>query len=101
MNKNQNKLIKDIEKRCTTLMIGSLARFEDNFSYLWENNNHNTEKFEQLWEDTRHEILNFGNYQIRSIVEDLFRHFLNQNDNNKFHYQLPVNYNNNKQGDKE
>lgn len=99
MNKNQNKLIKDIEKRCTTLMIGSLARFEDNFAYLWEDGNN--EKFEQLWEDTRHEILNFGNHQIRSIVEDLFRHFLNQNDNTgKYHYQLPVNYNN-KQGDKQ
>jgi hypothetical protein len=30
MNHTQNKLIKSIEKKCTTIMIGALARFEDN-----------------------------------------------------------------------
>ena len=98
MNKIQNQLIKEIEKRCTTLMIGSVARFEDNFGYLWANDGPHREGFDQLWYDTRHDVLNFGNHQIRSIVEDLFRHFLDEKNNELYHYELKMDAH--KQGDK-
>ena len=41
MNKRENQLTKDIEKKCMTIMIGSLARFEKNFKHLWEKEDDN------------------------------------------------------------
>lgn len=97
MNKHETKLIKDIEKRCTTIMIGSLARFEQHFGYLWEKETSNRDQFDDLWQDARDQILNFGNYQIRSVVEELYKHFLDKQDNKKYHYELY--FDNNKKGD--
>jgi hypothetical protein len=33
---NHQQLIYDVEKRFKTTMIGSLARFEETFGHLWE-----------------------------------------------------------------
>lgn len=97
MNHKQDKLIKNIEKKCTTIMIGALARFEDNFGYLWEEEgdaesdlNHNK------WQNVRSNILNFGNHQIRAAVEELYRYFLeNKHSNGNYNYE----FNLNKKGD--
>jgi len=62
---DKDKLLQNIEKRLKTTMIGSLAKFEENFAYLWENDTINREEYEDLWEETRNEILNNGNNQIR------------------------------------
>jgi len=69
--KNPNEIINNIEKRMKTTMIGAIAKFEDRFSYLWEEDNINRERYEDLWENTRNDILNSGNHQIRSAIKEL------------------------------
>lgn len=99
MNHRENKLIKDIEKKCTTIMIGSLARFEDHFGYLWEKEGDvESDKYHEVWQNARANILNFGNHQIRSAIEELYRYFLDydKNNNGKYQYEFKLN----KKGDK-
>ena len=60
-----------LQKRMKTIMIGSLARFEENFDYLWEENSKFRDRFFDLWQKTREEILDYGNNQIRLAKKDL------------------------------
>jgi hypothetical protein len=96
MNHKENKLIKDIEKKFTTIMIGSLARFEKNFGYLWENETANSDEFYNKWEKTRYEILNFGNHQLRLGIEELYEFFINQKKIGQYQYNFKIN---NKEGE--
>ena len=70
-----NAIIKNIKKRFQTSMIGSLARIEDYFGFLWGFNKHNPNLNEQknldLWEELRTEILNHCNHQMRLATEEL------------------------------
>jgi hypothetical protein len=88
MNHKENKLIKDIEKKFTTIMIGSLARFESNFSYLWDENAPNGDEFYNKWEKTRYEILNFGNHQLRLGIEELYEFFISQKKIGQYQYNF-------------
>ena len=99
MNQKQNKLIKDIEKKCTTIMIGSLARFEQAFGYLWDDDDSKrSDEYYDLWQKTRHEILNFGNHHIREATENLYRYFLNNKDSSKeYLYEFRFKDNQNKE----
>lgn len=67
-NKNIEHLI---NKRCQTIMIGALARFEEHFSYLWTKETPNAKYFEDLWQQARQDILDYGNNQIRLAQKDL------------------------------
>jgi hypothetical protein len=101
MNQKENKLIKNIEKKFTTIMIGALARFENNFGYLWDENSQNGDDFYNKWEKTRNEILNFGNNQLRLGVEELYEFFIYNKKIGSYHYKFDTknSYNNTKQGD--
>jgi hypothetical protein len=61
----------EVKKKILTTTIGSLARFEKYFGFLWGQNKEyltpQEEKMLDLWEEARHEILNLGNKQMRSI----------------------------------
>jgi hypothetical protein len=75
-NKHNNKIIQKINKKFQTTIIGCLARFEENFGYLWSYDSDKplTEreaKFLEIWEYTRTSILNHGNNQMRSAIDDL------------------------------
>jgi len=73
---NQEKLLIDnIYKKFQTTMIGSLARFENIFGYLWENDTKEADRFAEMWEYARNSILNNGNKQARSALDDLTKHF--------------------------
>ena len=83
MTQEEQILMNNINKRFKTTMIGALARFEDSFGYLWEDeNNPNSENFNILWERVRDDILNNGNnYDITnppdvSIVDNINIKFL-------------------------
>lgn len=92
MNHKQNKLIKNIEKKFTTIMIGALARFENNFSHLWDENAPNGDDFYNKWEQTRHDILNFGNHQLRLGIEELYEFFIEERKNfGQYHYEFKLN----------
>jgi hypothetical protein len=74
-NISRKHFIEDVEKRFKTIMIGSLARMEDTFGYLWGHNKNSLEKnqvvFREMWEDLRTDILNHGNNQMRLALEDM------------------------------
>jgi hypothetical protein len=69
---NHNDILDSMETRFKTTMIGSLAKFEEYFGDLWENNNKNRLEYEKLWEQARNAILNNGNHQMRLALDELF-----------------------------
>ena len=77
---------KDIEKKCMTIMIGSLARFEKNFKHLWEKEDEKGDEYYDIWQSVRNDILNFGNHQLRDTVESMYKFFIENNKNNQLNY---------------
>ena len=49
MNYKQRQLLRNTKKRFETTIIGSLARFEKHFSYLWDSDSKQAEEFYELW----------------------------------------------------
>jgi hypothetical protein len=68
-------LYKQIQKRFQTSMIGSIARIEEIFGFLWGYGKKHLSNKEyenkELWEELRTEILNHCNYQMREALEDI------------------------------
>jgi hypothetical protein len=85
----KNPVINDIETRFRTLMIGSIARFEESFGYLWnhgsEPKNNNEQLFKDKWLELRNDLLNHGNHQMRLAIDDLLDYIEDQN-NSKYQY---------------
>ena len=71
-------------------MIGSLARFENIFGYLWENDTKEGDKFAEMWEYARNSILNNGNKQARAAINELTQYLskgqIKFNDTYKFYF---------------
>lgn len=99
MNYKHNKkgIINQVTKRFQTTIIGSLARFEDTFGYLW---GHNSDKeltdkqqeFLDMWDHVRTSILNHGNNQMRDAIDEIIDHI--EKENNLFKYHFIINKNN-------
>lgn len=88
MKKNNSKksIVQQLSKRFQTTIIGSLARFEDQFGYLWgiDSDKPLTDKqkeFLDLWEYTRTSILNHGNNQMRDAIDEVIDHLEQETDN--------------------
>lgn len=98
LDQDSKDLIRNIETRFKTLMIGSIARFEDSFGYLWAHGGDpkspSQEQFREIWEDLRLELLNHGNTQMRLGLDDLFGYMKDD----KYAYQYEFKFKN--QGDK-
>jgi hypothetical protein len=91
MKNNRKGIINQISKRFQTTIIGSLARVEDNFGYLWGHNSDKelTEKqqeFADLWEYTRTSILNHGNNQMREAIDEVIDYIEQENQLYKYHF---------------
>ena len=84
MNNDQNEILKNMETRLKTTMIGSLAKFEEHFGYLWEEDNKNRLEYDRLWDQTRNAILNNGNNQIRLALDELEDYFSDSPRQNAF-----------------
>jgi hypothetical protein len=99
MNESED-IIKEMEKRLRTVMIGAISRMETSFGYLWNHGDdpqtENQELFADKWEDLRLAILDHGNYQIRETVNQLRRYF---DKKERYPYQYNFKINNKKQGD--
>jgi hypothetical protein len=93
LNKDQKDLLKEMEIRFKTLMIGSIARFEQNFGYLWnhgkEPETDNQHYFRDKWDDLRIDLLNHGNNQIRLALDELFD-YLRSDTNYKYNYYFKI-----------
>lgn len=101
MTKYKKGIINQINKRFQTTIIGSLARFEENFGHLWGHNSDKdlTEKQKQfldVWEYVRTSILNHGNNQMREAIDDVIQHIEEQNNFYKYHF-IVKNQNNNQE----
>ena len=75
-------------------MIGSLARIEQYFGYLWGYNQENQltteqERFKLLWDELRTEILNHGNFHIRKGLDEV-DDIMESNDNS-YEYKFIMN----------
>lgn len=72
---SRNQLKTEFEKRIKTTMIGALSSFEKGFGEFMGINNDNPSPKQQelcdIWEDVRQEILDRGNKQIRSMLDEL------------------------------
>jgi hypothetical protein len=102
MTNQEKELIDKVYKRFQTTMIGAIARFENVFGHLWEQESRQGDEFADMWEYARNSILNNGNKQARAAIDDIGA-FLNNNSNkyqlnNKYSYKF--NFDNNIQGDK-
>ena len=87
---NEQDLLNSIYRKFQTTMIGALARFEDNFGDLWDDDSEEADRFAAIWEDTRNSILNNGNKQARSAINEI-SDYLSGLDNRvktKYHYKL-------------
>jgi hypothetical protein len=73
-----NQLLAEIETKFKTTMIGALARFEESFGHLWEEEGPDQQEYIDLWEYTRNSILNNGNRQMRSALDELSKILFNQ-----------------------
>lgn len=87
MSNKEQDLINSIYKKFQTTMIGALARFEDNFGHIWENEPEDSKVWDH-WEYTRNSILNNGNKQARAAIEEI-KLYLNQNSiSQKYNYKI-------------
>ena len=76
---DKKRILKQIHSRFQTTMIGSLARFEDTFGYLWGHNGNEQlterqEEFLEMWNYVRTSILNHGSKQMRECVDEMIAH---------------------------
>lgn len=75
---SKKRLLDIIGKKFKTTMIGSLAKFEENFGFLWgHGKNELTEQeseFRKIWDNVRTEILNNGNNQLRAAQDEIANH---------------------------
>lgn len=75
---SKKRLIDIVSKKFKTTMIGSLAKFEENFGFLWGHGKKElTEQeaeFRKVWETVRTEILNNGNNQLRAAQDEIASH---------------------------
>ena len=92
----KHNIIHGLKKRFQTSMIGSLARIEDYFGFMWGLDKDQLSPAEQhnqqLWEELRTEILNHCNYQMRSALDEI-EEFLTKQEN-YYEYKFIINKNN-------
>jgi hypothetical protein len=90
-SKAAKNILDDIHKRFQTTIIGSLARFEENFGYLWENDSDSGQAYYRLWQQTRNSILNNGNNQARQSLDLLEDFLIDQQSEYEHHYKIYFN----------
>lgn len=73
---SKRRLMKNIEKKFKTSMIGSLARCEQFLGELWgygsdEPLNKEQQHYYDIWQNLRTEILNHCNSQLRAAMDEI------------------------------
>ena len=90
---DKKRILKQIHSRFQTTMIGSLARFEDTFGYLWGHNGNEQlterqEEFLEMWNYVRTSILNHGSKQMRECVDDMIAHMDEEMNINRYNFLI-------------
>lgn len=85
------RLKNNIAGKLRTVMIGAIARFEENFGQFWGHGQDQVtpeqEVLREVWTETRKQILDAGNHQIRKLTEDMSEFNVEWNKND---IQLPI-----------
>lgn len=68
---SRTKLVKIVEAKIKTTMIGALASIEKHFQFLWEDDGPEAREMKELYAELRAEILDKGNGQIRKLEAEL------------------------------
>lgn len=82
---SKKRLMKNIERKFKTTMIGALATFEECFGHLWGHGKdesvatENEMAFRKLWEQARTDVLNNGNSQLRIAQEEIAQYTMTWN----------------------
>lgn len=103
MKSNDKELYLSIEKRLKTTMIGAIARFEEEFGYLWNHGDvpktENAKLFKYKWDNLRTDLLNHGNNQMRLAINDI-KHYVNNIDKYDYRYDFIIKNKNNNNNDR-
>ena len=93
MDQQDKQILKNLETRLKTIMIGGLSRFEDSFGYLWnidgDPQNDHQKYMSDRWEQTRTDLLNHGNRQIRQALDELVD-FIEHKNKFSYNYQFII-----------
>jgi predicted esterase YcpF (UPF0227 family) len=88
---SKDRLSKILKKKIQTTMIGALSTIEENFGFLWSNQNgeltEQQKAMKELYNKVRSEILDKGNHQARNIDAELAQYEV---DWLKFKLDIPV-----------
>jgi hypothetical protein len=74
---SKKRLSNNLEKKFNTTIIGSLAKFEDSFGFLWGHGLAYSEltdqqkEFRNIWKKTRVSILDSGHSNLRASQSEL------------------------------
>lgn len=89
---SKDRLSKILKKKIQTTMIGALSTVEENFGFLWINEDgkpltQNQELMKTLYNKVRSEILDRGNNQARNIDAELSQYEIEWT---KYQIKMPV-----------
>lgn len=82
---SKRRLMDNVKKRIETTMIGALAAFEEEFGELWGNNldlddlTQDQLEERERWERVRSKVLDNGNNQSRSAMEEISQYNVSWN----------------------
>lgn len=81
---SKRRLMKNIEKKFKTAMIGTLARCEKDLGFLWGHESKSPlsleqEKYDEIWQNLRTEILNHCNSQLRAAMDEIMEYDIKWN----------------------
>lgn len=82
---SKKRLLNNIKKKFDTTTIGSLAIFEDYFGHLWGHGKKDADltneerHFRELWSDARSDILDNGNFNLRSAQSEISQYTISWN----------------------
>ena len=90
-NRSKDRLLKEINKRINTTMIGAIASVEKYFGKMWGFENDDItpqqQRMKEIFEELRSEILDKGNAQIRNFEAELSSYDVVWN---RYHIDLPI-----------
>lgn len=82
---SKKRLLNNIKRKFDTTIIGSLATFENIFGYLWghgkdyDDLTEQEQEFRDMWNDARSQILDKGNFNLRTAQSEISQYTLTWN----------------------
>jgi hypothetical protein len=81
----RKRLDKIVTTKIRTSFVGALAKFEEDFGFLWGHNKSieqltpEEKEMRELWDQTRTAVLNNGNNQLRGAQTEISMHVVSWN----------------------